>query len=62
MEEGRLVLPLTGHIDSANATGAEAELMKERENTPHDGLTLDLEKLDYISSAGLRVILRLKKD
>lgn len=61
MEEGRLVLPLTGHIDSANATGAEAELMKERENTPHDGLTLDLEKLDYISSAGLRVILRLKK-
>lgn len=61
MEEGRLVLPLTGHIDSANATGAEAELMKERENTPHEGLTLDLEKLDYISSAGLRVILRLKK-
>ena len=60
-EGKRLVLPLSGHIDSANASGTEAELMKERENVPHEGLTLDLDKLDYISSAGLRVILRLRK-
>lgn len=28
---------------------------------PHSSLTLDCETLDYISSAGLRVVLRLRK-
>lgn len=61
MEDGRLILSVSGHVDSANAAAVEAELMSELGGREHAGLTLDLEELEYISSAGLRVILRLRK-
>ena len=55
-----LVLPLSGRIDSSNAAAVEAELTNRL--TGHDGaVALDADALDYISSAGLRVILRLRK-
>ena len=59
-EPNSLILSLMGRIDSTNAAEAEAELRKNAEGFPA-ALVLDAEKLDYISSAGLRVILRLKK-
>ena len=61
MENGILKIALSGHIDSGNAPAVEAELMALREGTPHQGLLLDLRELSYISSAGLRVVLRLRK-
>ena len=61
MEKDTLVIALSGHIDSGNAPAIESEIMQEREKQPHDGLTLDLRELAYISSAGLRVVLRLRK-
>lgn len=56
-----LTIGLSGHIDSNNASLIEQEVNKLRAEYPHHELTLDLEELEYISSAGLRVILRLRK-
>ena len=58
-DNGLLTISLTGRIDSVNAAEAEKEIFGAAEGFP--GLTLDAEKLEYVSSAGLRVILRLKK-
>ncbi len=59
-EDNALVVFLTGRIDSSNA--AEAEKMLTEATADFAGaLTLDAAALTYISSAGLRVVLRLKK-
>ncbi len=59
--DGVLTLELAGHIDSTSAPLIEEEIVKIREENPTDAVVVDCEKLEYISSAGLRVILRLKK-
>ncbi|MBO4412095.1 MAG: anti-sigma factor antagonist [Lachnospiraceae bacterium] len=56
-----LTIRLSGHIDSANASAAEEAITAAREDAPSDHVVVDCEKLTYVSSAGLRVILRLKK-
>ena len=53
------VLKLVGRLDTTTAPQLEAEL-KEILDTA-DRLTMDFSKLDYISSAGLRVILATQK-
>ena len=57
-----LYIDLAGRIDASNATATEEELQAIRKK--HEGLhtVLDAENLAYISSAGLRVILRLRKE
>ena len=57
-----LVLKLSGHIDSSNAPAIEEEIGKIREKYSAKEIQIDCEKLDYISSAGLRIILRIKKE
>ncbi len=54
------LFPLTGRIDSQNAAKVEAQLMAK---LPPEGMpvVLDAAHLDYISSAGLRVLLRIRK-
>ena len=54
-------LKLTGRIDSNNAEKVEKSL-REQLSPGVDEIVLDMEELEYISSAGLRVILRLRKD
>ena len=57
-----MTIELKGRIDSGNAqdVGQEiAEKLREGEASP---LVLDAEKLEYISSAGLRLILHLRKE
>ena len=56
-----LVINLCGHIDSTNAGAAEAEITRLREENPAKNITIDCEDLAYISSAGLRILLRLRK-
>ena len=57
-----LVLELKGHIDSANSTVVEGRINVIKEGHDIDRIVIDCEKLEYISSAGLRIILRLKKN
>ena len=62
IEGNILYLELNGRIDSSNAEQAD-ELIKEiRGAHPDLQIVLDAEHLEYLSSAGLRVILRLRKD
>ena len=55
-----MVIKLTGRIDSSNAAEVEKNLTEQIGS--FDGeIVLDAAELNYISSAGLRVILRIKK-
>jgi len=60
-EDGILTIELGGRIDSSNSQQAEAEITEICGKCGGDAVVVDLEDLEYISSAGLRVILRLKK-
>lgn len=54
-------ITLNGRIDSKNAAAVEKDILKQLEGQTDKALVLDAAGLDYISSAGLRVILRLRK-
>lgn len=58
-ENNALVVSIEGRLDTTTAPQLEAELKESLENIT--ALTLDMEKLDYISSAGLRVLLSAQK-
>ena len=62
MKEKELTLFFEGRIDSANAPQAEEEIKAIRAGKSAENIVIDVENLEYISSAGLRVILRLRKD
>ena len=49
-----------GHLDSTNAREFEQRLFEEISNGPID-MVVDFKCLDYISSAGIRVILKATK-
>ena len=54
-----LEIALEGRLDTMTAPELEAELNQSLAGA--DSLTLDFSKLDYISSAGLRVLLSAHK-
>jgi anti-sigma B factor antagonist len=56
---GALVVALEGRLDTTTAPELEQELKNSLDGVTD--LTLDLAKLDYISSAGLRVLLSAHK-
>jgi uncharacterized protein (TIGR02172 family) len=55
------VVKVTGRIDSTNAPEMEAEIAALLKDVPADNVVIDAEDLEYISSAGLRVLLRLRR-
>ena len=59
LENDRVILCLEGHIDANNALTVEAEILSELAAYPGKGVSIDAGKLAYISSAGLRVLLKL---
>ena len=59
IENGKAVLAPEGRLDTVTAPKLEAEI-KAVLQTAND-LTLDFAQLDYISSAGLRVLLSAQK-
>ena len=56
---GAVTVALKGRLDTDTAPGFEAALMEALPEIAE--LTLDMGELSYISSAGLRVLLRLQK-
>ena len=61
-DNNKLTIGLEGRIDSGNAADIESEIIALMEEQNPAAVVLDAEKLDYISSAGLRIILRLRKN
>ena len=59
LEDTKLTVYLEGRLDTTTAPQLE-ESMKESINNVTE-LIMDFEKLDYISSAGLRVLLSAQK-
>ena len=57
----KLTIRLEGRIDSGNAADVEGEINDVTKEKEPSAIVLDAEGLDYISSAGLRIILRLRK-
>ena len=62
IEDNVLYLELNGRIDSSNAQQAEELINAIKESHPDLQRVLDAENLEYLSSAGLRVVLRMRKD
>ena len=64
MENGsnnNITISLSGRVDSGNAQSVESDILARLAGCGNVGVVIDASKLEYISSAGLRVILRLKK-
>ena len=57
-----LYVAVAGRIDASNAAEAEEKIFNIKRNNPGKHLVVDADGLEYISSAGLRVILRLRKE
>lgn len=62
MSGDTLTISLNGRIDSTNAEDVEKQITEIREANNYDKIIIDAQKLDYISSAGLRIVLRIRKE
>ncbi|MBQ7565637.1 MAG: STAS domain-containing protein, partial [Oscillospiraceae bacterium] len=60
VSDGALTVFLKGHVDTTNAEALEKEILDAVTASGAGKLILDADKLEYISSAGLRVILRMR--
>ena len=56
-----LYIAVEGRIDASNATAAEEKIFNIKKENPGKHVVVDADKLEYISSAGLRVILKAQK-
>jgi len=57
-----ITVPLEERIDSGNSADVENEIRRALDGKTASAVVLDASALDYISSAGLRIILRLRKE
>ena len=57
-----LYLAIEGRVDASNAADAEKDLFEIKKSNPEKHVVIDAENLEYISSAGLRVILKLRRE
>lgn len=64
IEDNVMTIFLKGRIDTNNALQTENELFSAVESAPEavDQLILDSSELEYISSAGLRVVMKMRKN
>ena len=58
-DNDKLTVAVSGEIDAGNADELEQSVLGSLDGV--NDLTLDLKELEYIASAGLRVILQAKK-
>ena len=62
LDKDILYIAIEGRVDATNAAEAEEKIFRIKNDNPGKHTVLDADKLEYISSAGLRVILRLRKE
>ena len=62
LDKDILYIAVEGRIDASNAPAAEEKIFSIKAANPGKHVVVDADKLEYISSAGLRVILRLRKE
>ena len=62
LDKDILYIAVEGRIDASNAAVAEEKVFNIKKDNPGKHVVVDADKLEYISSAGLRVILRLRKE
>ena len=62
LDKDILYIAIEGRIDASNAAVAEEKIFSIKNNNPGTHTVVDADKLEYISSAGLRVILKLRKE
>ena len=56
-----LYIALEGRIDASNAALAEEQVFSIKKENECNHTVVDADRLEYISSAGLRVILKIRK-
>ena len=61
LENNALTLYFEGELNSYTSKDVEKEIETIMSENTFDKVVLDLEKLTYISSAGLRIIVRIKQ-
>ena len=57
-----LYIAVEGRVDASNAADAEKKIFEIKNANPGKHVVVDADKLEYVSSAGLRVILKLRKE
>ena len=57
-----LYIAVAGRVDASNAADAEKQVLEIKQANPGKHVVLDADNLEYISSAGLRVILKLRRE
>ena len=57
-----LYIAIEGRIDASNASAAEEQIFAIRKENEGKHTVIDADALEYISSAGLRVILKIRKE
>ena len=62
VDKNIIYIAVEGRIDASNAAEVEEKIFNIKEKNLELHTVIDAEKLEYISSAGLRVILRLRKE
>ena len=56
-----LTLYPEGHVDSKNAGDFERDVMEALDSAPDASIVFDINELEYISSAGLRVLMKVMR-
>ena len=62
VEGGKLIISLAGEINSMNASEVKEKIIQLREAHPVKSIVLDCDRLQFTSSAGLRIFLKLKQE
>ena len=62
IDKNILYIAIEGRIDASNAAEAEKKIFDIKNGNPNKHTVVDADYLEYISSAGLRVILKLRKE
>jgi len=61
MEENKVIIKLEGELNSFNSEQVEKDIDEILSGNHFEAIVLDAKDLSYISSAGLRIVARLKQ-